>query len=298
MYIYIKEAKNNEDLIKKVDMPKVIKKIIINLKKIFNIITIRKIDELHYLYIIPQAKNIKKIEKIIRKNSESQIILSKELKKYKEQLNLKEDKIIQYFIYDILTYIMNKINIKLELQNIYICVNEYKEESIDIIKFLIDKVKTVNIVTNNIKKFNSLEERLYNQHGILIAISNNRNKALRRANFIINLDFNNEELKNYKINRNSIIINSTNEKIEILYFQGIIVNNIKIAMEEKEKYKELYKDFNKIDICNTFEFSNTKYIENINKIEQSKIKIEHLLGNNGIIDVKELLNIQKNIDKL
>ena len=153
-------------------------------------------------------------------------------------------------------------------------------------------------MTNNIKKFNSLEEKLYNQHGILIAISNNRNKALRRANFIINLDFNNEELKNYKINRNSIIINSTNEKIEILYFQGIIVNNIKIVMEEKEKYKELYKDFNKIDIYNTFELSNTKYIENIKKIEQSKIKIEHLLGNNGIIDVKELLNIQKNIDKL
>lgn len=291
MYIYIKEAKNNEDLIKKVDMPQILKEIIIKLKRTLNIITIKKLDEVHYLYIIPKIKNEKIIERIIKKNSGAQIILSKELKKYKELLNLKEEKNLQYYIEDILKYIMNKSNKKLELQNIYICSNEYKEKNIDIINYLIDKVKTVNIVTNNIKKYNLLEEKIYNQNGILIVVTNNKNKALKRADFIINLDFTNEELKKYKINRNAIIINSTCEKIEILYFQGIIVNNINIAIEEKEEYRALYKEFDKIDIFNSFEINNTKYIENIKKKEQYKIEVESLSGNNGIIDTKELLNI-------
>lgn len=291
MYIYIKEAKNNEDLIKKVDMPQILKEIIIKLKRTLNIITIKKLDEVHYLYIIPKIKNEKIIERIIKKNSGVQIILSKELKKYKESLNLKEEKNLQYYIEDILKYIMNKSNKKLELQNIYICTNEYKEKNIDIINYLIDKVKTVNIVTNNIKKYNLLEEKIYNQNGILIVVTNNKNKALKRADFIINLDFTSEELKKYKINRNAIIINSTYEKIEILYFQGIIVNNINISIEEKEEYKALYKEFEKIDIFNSFEINNTKYIENIKKKEQCKIKVESLSGNNGIIDTKELLNI-------
>jgi len=298
MYIYIKEAKNDEDLIKKVDMPKILTKVIINFKKIFNIITVKKIDEVHYLYIIPKVKNIEIIERIINKNNKAQIIVSKELKKYKKELKLKEYKVIKYFIIDILRYIMDKLDKKVELQNIYICTNEYKKESVEIIKYLINKVKTVNIITNNIKKYNMLEEKLYNQNGILITVTNNKNKALKRANFIINLDFNNEEFKKYKINRNSILINSANENIEILYFQGIIINSINILIEEKKEYKKLFKEFDEIDIYNSFEINSLEYIENISKIEKEKIKIINVKGNNGIIDAKELLNMRKNIDKL
>lgn len=53
---------------------------------------------------------------------------------------------------------MNKINSKLELQNLYILANEYNEQNLEIIKYLLDKVKTINIVTNNTKKYNLLEE--------------------------------------------------------------------------------------------------------------------------------------------
>jgi len=291
MYIYIKEAKNNEELIKKVDMPQCLKKLIIQFKKAFNIITIKKIDELHYLYIIPKIKNIKIIEEIIKKNSKAKIILAKQLKKYNDTLNIEQEKIVTYFIYDILKYIMDKVNLKVQLQSIYICANEYNEKNLDIIKYLIDKVKTVSIVTNNIKRYNILEEKLYNQNGILIALTNNRSKALKRANIIINLDCTNEELIQYKINRDATIINCTNEKIEILYFQGIIINNINISIEEKDILKQLYKEFDKIDIYNSFEIDKTKYIENIKKIHEDKIKIENLIGNNGIIDVKEIVNI-------
>lgn len=59
----------------------------------------------------------------------------------------------------------------------------------------------------------------------------------------------------------------------------------------------MYNEFDKIDIYDAFEIENTKYIENVSKIAQNKVKIVNVLGNNGIINTKEILNIQKNIDK-
>ena len=72
MYIYIKKLKNDEEPAKNIDMPKFLKKIVIKLIKFFNIITVKKIDELHYLYIIPK-ENINIIQKIINKNSKEKI---------------------------------------------------------------------------------------------------------------------------------------------------------------------------------------------------------------------------------
>lgn len=288
MYIYIKEAKKDEELIKNLNLPKLLKKFIIKIKKAFNIILIKQIDKIHFLYIIPKVNNIKIIENIIKKNNNAKIVLSKELKKYEKQLNIKNNRTIIYFVYDILQYIMNKTNEELQLQKIYILANEYNEVNLNIIRNLIDKAKTINIVTENVNKYASLEEKLYNEQGILITVSNNKNKTLRKAEFIINLDFNNEDFKKYKINRNSLIINCNNQKIQIQYFQGIIINNIEIDIEEKEEYSEIYKEFEKLDIYQSFEDYN-----NISK----KATLVNLIGNNGIINEKEILNLRKNIDK-
>ncbi len=299
MYIYIKKLKNDEELAKNIDMPKFLKKIAIKLIKIFNIITVKKIDELHYLYIIPK-ENIKIIQKIINKNSKEKIILSKELKKYEKELNIsKKESIMSFFIYDILKYIANNLNIKIELQNLYILANEYNKENIEIIKYLLNKVKTINIVTNNIVKYRKLEEKLYNEEGILITITNNKTKGLKRANFIINLDFDNETIKNYNMNMNSIIINCTGNKIDVLkYFQGIIINDIEIKIEDIEENKELYKEFDKTEIYSSFQSEKETYIEAINRTKNDKVEVEGLIGMSGNIDVKELLNIRKNLDKM
>lgn len=299
MYIYIKKLKNDEELAQNIDMPKFLKKIVIKLIKFFNIITVKKIDELHYLYIIPK-ENIKIIQKIINKNSKEKIILSKELKKYEKELNLsKKGSKIVFFIYDILKYITNNLNIKIELQNIYILANEYNKENIEIIKYLSNKVKTINIVTNNIVKYRKLEEKLYNEEGILITITNNKTKGLKRANFVINLDFDNETIKNYNMNMNSIIINCANNKIDVLkYFQGIIINDIEIKIEEKKENEELYKEFDKTEIYSSFQSKKETYIETINRIKNDKVEVEGLVGMSGNIDVKELLNIRKNLDKM
>lgn len=297
MHIYIKEMKKNEELIKNINIPNCLKKIIIKVKKMFNIVTIKKIKNLHYLYIIPKIKNIKLIEKIIEKNKKAKIILSKELKHYEKDLQLKpNNSTIYYFTYNILKYTMEKANKEVELQNIYFLANEYNMRNLQIIKYLLDKVKTVTIVTSNPKKFKQLEEKMYEEDGSLIAVTNSKNKGLKRANYIINLDFDNQTISKYKINRNSIIINCTSDKINSLtYFDGVIINNIEI--HKREKIKAFGEEFNEIDLYESFEIKSDKYSENIKKIEEDKVEIINLIGNNGIINTKEIVNVQKKLDK-
>lgn len=283
MYIYIKELKEDEEIEKNINMPKFLKKIIIKFIKIFNIITINKIDETHFLYIIPKVNNMNSIKKIINKNKSNKIFLSKDLKKYEKYVyQIENKKNIDLYVCEILEYIMEKIDRKLQLQNIYILVNTYNAQNISLITKLVNKVKTVNIVTQNISKYKILENKMYENDGTLITINNNKQKALKKANFIINLDADSKDIENYKINKESIIINCSNENIILKYFQGIIINNIKI----KRDNNILYNEFDEIDIYNSFK-----------KTEIEEIKIINLIGTNGIINSKEWENVQKNIDK-
>ena len=294
MYVYIKEAKRDEELIKNVDRPIWIKNIIIKLKRIFNIIVEKELDKSHILYIIPKVKNIDKIRKIIEKNRKAQIILSKDLKKYEKQIYKEsKNKTLRYYIYDILKFLLNKINRKIELENIYILANQYNDSNLEVMNYLIDKVKTVNIVTNNIKKYKQYEENVYEKEGIILTVTNNKNKSLRNAKYIVNLDFLGENIIKYKINRNAIIINCASEKIEKLNcFEGIVISNIEIKLEEKEELKEFYKEFEKLEIYESIENKETKYKKCIEQIKKDKIEIKALIGNNGKISLKEIVNVQ------
>ena len=288
MYIYVKELSNDNELKFQKNIPNFLRKIIIKLIKLFNIMVIQNIGNDEYLYIIPRISNLKKIKKLLSKSKAKKVILSKKLKEYSKELGIEEnDKIPQYFIYNILKYIQNITNTQIELQSIYILTNTYNSENIQTITSLVENIKSVNIVTNKIKEYSRLEEKLYDK-GNLITVTNNKRKSLRKANFVINLNLNNEELNNYNINRNSIIINCANEKIsKLTCFEGIIINNIHIKGEENE----FKNSFDYIDILTHHILKCKTYDESINIIKN--IEIISLIGNNGTIDKKEILNIKK-----
>ena len=63
MYVYVKQMKNREELLKKEDMPVLLKKVMRFIFATFNIATIEKIDKEHLLIIVPKV-NDKKIKKI------------------------------------------------------------------------------------------------------------------------------------------------------------------------------------------------------------------------------------------
>ena len=288
MYVYVKQMKNREELLKKEDMPVLIKRVMRFIFATFNIATIEKIDKEHLLIIVPKV-NDKKIEKIKLQYKKDKIIFSKLLKQYQEKLE--KEKIINEFLDEILDFVIEKTeneNIKMEMQNIYFLANEYNKKNIDIIEKILQKTKTINIVTRNLKKYMEYEEKLYDEKGILISVTNNRRKSLKNAKIIINIDFKEEELKQYSINRNCIFINCAGEKYKsIKYFDGTIINDIEVCANEIERLKEfeLYQDFENTDIYVGF------------KNESENVRIKNLIGNNGKISKKELQNLQKILDK-
>ena len=91
------------------------------------------------------------------------------------------------------------------------------------------KFKTLNIVTNNINSFKVLKEKLWEENGIIIILTNNRKKALAKANIILNFDFPSDVINEYIIFDESIIINLEEcIKIKKKRFCGKVINDYKV----------------------------------------------------------------------
>ena len=264
----------------------------------FNKIIAKEINESNKIYLIPNVnkktiyKKIRnKIEKEKTKTQKVQAILEDKIKKYKDELyNIRivdgKDAMPEQ-IENVLSYALG--NNPIELQDIYILTNSYDESSISIIKKLAVKVKTINIITKNIEKYRTLEAIL-EEKGIILNIANNKKKSLKKAKIIINLNLSKDEINTYQLFRNSIVINLSKEKlVNLKGFEGIIIDNIDINLEENEIKDILEKN----NIINNFK--NVEIYKTLTETEKrnAKIKVNKLYGNNGELNQKEVINMQK-----
>ena len=186
----------------------------------------------------------------------------------------------------IFEYIFRLNNVNINLENVYILVNEYNKQNTYIINELIEKFKTVNIITDNIKRYKRMENYWYSK-GVLITVSNNRRKSLRNAKYIINIDFDKNKILMYNINSNSIIINLIDEFISIKSnFNGVLINNIELRIDPNKEcfINEFYGNINKKIFLETIIKKNDKKLEYINEINQEyNVKISGLIGVRGIL---------------
>ena len=290
---YIKEMNETCDFVKR---------ILIKIKKLFNIVEFSEdkgkttiILPLFKSNIIKDKKIIKIAKKINRKlydNNIENVVLSNYLeeneilkqKLYCQNINILDGRYLFYLLIpEIVDYILKRQKKKLENGEITLLINDFTENNARIITYIAQSVKRVNIVTNHSNKFKKLEEYLYNELGIILNITNNKNKSLANAGLIINIDFPEEIINKYEINSNAIIVNIFNEiKIRAKKFNGININYYKAYIPKKYKM-EGFKD-NLI-----YESSIYKYnYENARKdIITNKIKIKKLIGINGDISENE-----------
>ena len=240
---------------------------------------------------IPKRKRKKIIKKLKEKNVKM-VILSKSLYgiyDFKEELLNNKIKyldgrfVFKMLINEILEYIcrISKINVA-KLKISIIINNNLNTINSQIILDLAQQVKSLNIVTNNLKTFKQMEEYLYNEMGIIINLSHNIDKT---SCIIINFE---DEIKKYNIPNKCIIINVNHSIIissAFKNFNGININNFNIIMPKKYRIKG-FED----------KLIYEKIIQNINyddirkQIKKDKIKIKNLIGEKGIIDDKEFYN--------
>jgi len=286
-----------------------IEKIIITIKKIFIKISLERvsINKYHdtYIILIPKYKKynsilkkiiINQIKKCIISNKienllydENVLFLSKEIQYYSK---ITEKNIMKSLIVEIINYIFNINKINAELENIYIFVNEYTRNNIQIIEKMCYKFKTVNIITENIKNYKQLENKLFEKN-ILITVSNNKRKSVKNAKYVINIDFCKEKLEQYNLNMNSIIINFTNEKKFFdKLFKGVIINNIEVILNNNFEYyiKEIFGNIDNQLLLESYILNNAS----INVQEyfgKYNCKIGYLLGVRGKISEIEFMKI-------
>ena len=138
------------------------------------------------------------------------------------------------------------------------------------------------------------------KENILISVSNNKRKALKRAKYILNINLNESELQKYTINRNAIIINLEQYIIfNKTSFNGININNIELDIPDDyiEQFEEIGENFNYTVLYESIilnlngEKSKNKVKE---RIKEDNIKIKYLIGNNGKISDVELKQMVKN----
>ena len=294
--IYIKELKKDDKIDALEKVPKFLHKILINITKKTNNFYINTIDEDKKVYLILNTKKkntykniIKKLKNEKTRTQKIQIVLEDKLKENVNYFN--EFKILdgKEFMNNNVNKILEKIleNIPIALQDVFILTNKYNESSIRLIKNIGQEFKSVNVISKEIERYNMLEDILENET-IVFSIANNKKKSLKKAKIIVNIDFAKEQLQEYNIYRNAIIINLSKEKITNLKgFEGIIVQNVEIELEDTEK--EIFKENNILDGFKKVELYESISINPIKEIG----KIQEIYGNNGKIDKKELINVRK-----
>ncbi len=261
------------------------------LKYVFgNIKMIESDDKIEYIcYTVrnKEEKTLRKIENIVRKNANSNIILSRRIKEIasnKENIeiyqnvnkiikNSKESKnIYRDFVRTIIKSVIERKKQIPEEQSLSILIDTKDYNNTQLISKLITQYKMINIVTSNRKQFADLEEET-EKNFEPISVLNNKRKSLKNAKYILNVDFSGEKIAEYCINRTAIIFNIANTKIEkLMYFDGNIINNVKLI------------DNGEFELQDEYNIQKEKWAEAVReKIEKNEYE---LIGNRGNVEIK------------
>lgn len=190
-------------------------------------------------------------------------------------------------ILDCLDYILINQNNDVNKLELTILANDISKFFIDNLILIADRVKVLNIVTNNVKKFRNVEEKIREKFGIIVRIKNNKRRSLSNAKIIINIDFDEELINEYQIYEKAIII-SINQKIKIhsKKFNGINACNYNISAN----YNMLYENFEVKDVIEGIIIKENNIFEARKRLKEENVIITNLIGNNGVISPKEYAN--------
>lgn len=281
---FIKSIKHNNSL----------KKVINN---IFLRIKIAKVNDFFYKVEMSKDKlkkeDVEKLKRKLLNDNITAIVISKQNEEIREYLyqddrfKILDGKILMnHMIQEIVYYIYSYRQKGMYEDDLYVLLNN--DNNIDSILEISEQFKTVNFVTQNIKKLKRLDKRLEKWGNIVYSISENYSKALRRAKIIINFDFDEEAINSFKTRKDSIIINCCNQKLRINKgFKGVIIENIEITFDNEE-LKNIYFD----NLDNTVFYESSIYnLDHRNarkRIKDDKCEILGIIGKHGIISPNEL----------
>lgn len=248
-------------------------------------------------------KTLKRLNKIFMIDVTKTVCVSDELYlKYDFMEFLKENKInvlngrwlFKYLAKEVIEYVLKNSQEKIQEQEISILSNESTMLVNGIIKELSESVHSINVITNNLEKFQKLKSEIYNENGMLLNVSNNYRKSTSRSKIILNFDFSKDDLEKLNIIRKAVIINfSEYQKIERKGFDGIVCNffHLSFSYDRYYDFNKRLNHFSKAVLYESFIYRQTYYKNILNDIKIDNVKIESLEGIRGDIKPKEFKKI-------
>lgn len=230
----------------------------------------------------------RKIAKILKKYKVSNVVLNNELSKNETFKNILYEsnnyiisgkRMYKTLIPQIIRETSKLMQTEVQKMNIAILADEYSIDNLDLIKYLSDMVKHVTLVTSNAYKFQKLVDELMHYSGVAVKLLNKGKHTLKRENFVINIDFDQEALSKIIVPVNSVVICTSDTKYPIKNkFNGIIINDVDIYLNHETK------NFNTLSLCEAYIYNYMKKIkENELIFNRSEYKINAYMGNNGNI---------------
>ena len=270
--------------------------------RIFSLFKIEKEENRTIIYL-PINKHTRKrrlervtnkLSKYLYNNAIKNVVLQNELMQnevvknvlYSNNINILDgSKLSKFLMYNIIKKIYAYKNKNIQAGEITVLVNENNSINVENLNLLARNVKRLNIITNNTHKFSKLVEYMYNEIGIIIKLSSNKNTNLSHSDIIVNIDFPEEEINKLRIPINSIILNTPkNIKINSKKFSGINIQNWEIKIPEK--FGE--EDFNDVILYEASIYNKT--IPSVfEQIKLDNIKVGNLIGINGVINRNEFV---------
>lgn len=240
-----------------------------------------------------KAKYIAK--KIYKKNKKEETVVvlnnkvkeNEELNKFLDYYKIKKLNgkwLFKLLLIDIIEY----VSIEKEKQNIAIIMKNQDDIVMDQLFEIAKNVKTLKIISNSIKCFDYYEEKLYEEYGIALQITNNKQKGLVNSNIIINIDFNENDIEKYCINQKAIIIN-IKENLILNNFKGTNINNYQIEYDKSnfETFKE-EEYFDENIIYESYIYRKDNFQNLKNQLKKDKVKLTGLIKQNGKLYLEKI----------
>ena len=279
-----------------------VKKILIFFRKLFNYISISKTEYGELIKIQSLKVNtLKKLEKKIKINNVQIACLSKKINNNKEfDIFLKNNNVRKidgrwmtpYLLVQLIDYISENKEEKIFQQEVSLLVNKNNYLINKIIYKIAKECKNVNIITTKRDQFKNLENRIFEEDGILLNIGNNYKKSLLNSNIIINVDFSEEQINKYNIPKYCCIINIEKDiSINRKSFEGINIHLIKYIINKEFDFE--FKNFEKNIIYESLISRNSNQDNVFNQIKKDNLKIVEIYGKNGVIRKKEFLKLKR-----
>lgn len=262
------------------------------------------VRQMKAIYISNESLSARKVKKIIKKQGKDAcfFVLTKNVKQNKKiikvinklELPICDGRwLFKYLVVQVLEYIEKQQKKKIEEQNLAFMIDSYNEIVEFYIKYLTNKVKSLKIITEKRNKFKQIENEMFQNDGTVLTISNNKRKALKNIDIIINFEYSEEKINKFAIKDNAIIIN-LKEKITIISkrYRGININSYDICFSNRYlEMLEWIKKFENKEIYESYIYGK----QNIYNIEKQMIKdnveIKELIGNRGKISKEEYQNV-------